>query len=185
MEITTKMIMGKNPCVDWPEEKVLKTIGKGKTLLELANLKISISDRIWVITRFLTDNQNRKFAIWCARSCKSKIPEINNYIDIIEKYYEGLATIEELRSAARAAYRAADRATDRATDWAADWAAYRAADCAAYCAADWAADRSAYSAADRAADRAAYRGADWVADMAAMRKKQIEKLKDIIKEGEI
>ena len=156
MEITTKMIMGKNPCVDWPEEKVLKTIGKGKTLLELANLKISISDRIWVITRFLTDNQNRKFAIWCARSCKSKIPEINNYIDIIEKYYEGLATIEELRSAARAAYRAADRATD----WAASRAASRAADCAAY------------------------RGADWAADMAAMRKKQIEKLKDIIKEGE-
>jgi len=138
-KITTKMIMEKNPCSDWTEERVKKVIGRGKTLLKLADLNIDIPDRIWVITRFLTDDKNRKFAIWCARSCKSKIPEINAYIDVIEKYYKGLATQEELDLA----YRAADRAADWAAYSAAYWAAYWAADSAAY----WAADNAAYWAA--------------------------------------
>jgi len=56
---------------------------------------------------------------------------------------------------------------------AAVWAAYRAADWAAYRAADSAADWAAYSAADRAAVWAAYR--------AKMRKKQVAKIKSLIK----
>ena len=73
-KITVSMIMKKKPCPDWPEEKVKKVIGMGKTLIEFIDLDIDILDRIWVITRFLSDDKNRKFAIWCARSCKSELP---------------------------------------------------------------------------------------------------------------
>ena len=151
MNITTEMILDKHPCPDWTEKRIAKHIGKGKTLLQIAKLKLDIPDIFWCITQFLPDDLNRKFAIWCARQCETNIPEIKNYIDVIEKYYAGKATREELNCA--------------------DWAAY------------WAADMAAGWAADMAAYRAAGRAADWTTDGAAMRKKQLAKLIEIIREA--
>ena len=153
MNITTKMIMAKKPCSEYTKEIVSGLIGKGKTLLEILSLKIPDDDIIWCVTKFLPDIENRKFAIWCARQCKTDIPEIKLYIDAIENYYiKKTISKEELDAADWAAYRAAD--------WAADWAAYGVA----YMAADWAADWAEYRAASSAA-----------------RKKQITKLKKIVR----
>ena len=113
MKITTDMIMAKNPCPEWPRERVSAYLGKGKTITAmlkdgLIGTDISCTDAIWGATKFLSDGINRKFAIWCARQCKSKLPEIKSYIDVIEKYYNGKATKEELEAADSAAYWAAD-----------------------------------------------------------------------------
>jgi hypothetical protein len=171
MKITVDMMMAKNPCPRWPRERVAAYLGDGKTEIEmlrdsLTGNGISPLDAIWGAAQFLPDEINRAFAIWCVRQCKTKIPEIAEYINVIERYYAGKATREELE----AAY------------WAADRAAYWAADRAAY----WAADRAAYWAACRAACRAAYwaayLAAGIAADRAAEYKKQIEKLIEMIKE---
>jgi len=136
-KITVKDILEKVPCSEWTEERLKKKIGAGKTLLEILNLRKTYArDKIWCVTRFLDDKTNRAFAIWCARRCKTKVKEVTEYIDVIERYYNGKATKEELQKA--------------------DWAAYSAAYEAAY----WAAYESAYWAADRAANEAAY----WVAE---------------------
>ena len=150
-KITAEMIMDKEPCEDWTEERVRKYIGKGKTLKEILEIKeVSEEDRIWCVTRFLPDKTNRAFAIWCAQQCRTDVQEIKDYIKVIKRYYAGKATDEELMAAKRAAY----------------WAAYWAADGAA-----------AYWAAERAAYRAAY----WAAERAIMRKNQIERLLSMIK----
>ena len=148
--------------------KVKGYIGEGKTLVEILNIKeINPQDRLWCVTKFFDDKTNRAFAIWCARLCKTDCKEVTDYIDVIERYYDGKATKEELEAADRAAYWAADRAAYRAADRADYWAAYWAADRAAYWVAYWAAyraaDREDYWAADRAADRADYWAADWAA----------------------
>jgi len=73
----------------------------------------------------LTELNQRRFAIWCARRCKTEITEITAYIDAIEGYYiKGNVDKEQLRTADRAAYRASYMAADRA--------AYCAACCAEY-----------------------------------------------------
>jgi hypothetical protein len=159
--ITAEMVKSKNPCNDWPIERLQEFYGKGKTLIEvLKSEDVSHSDRIWTATKFLSDKQNREFALWCARSLKTK--EANTFIDTIEK--EGKATQEELNEADRAvAY------------WAAYWAAYlaenQAVDLAANQAAGWAAG-----------------WADWAAGWATygdnVRQKQINKLIEIIKAKE-
>lgn len=154
--ITTEMILRYKPCSDWTEERIREQLGSGKTLLEIADMKdVEYRDRIWCITRFLPDKTNRKFAIWCARQCKTRVKEIKKYIDVIERYYAGKATKKELNVADSAAY----------------WAAYLAA-CDA-------ADAMVCNAADRAACNAACNAAD----IATMRKKQIRKLKELIKEA--
>jgi len=170
-KITAEMIMDKEPCEDWTEERVRKYIGKGKTLKEILEIKeVSEEDRIWCVTRFLPDKTNRAFAIWCAQQCRTDVQEIKDYIKVIKRYYAGKATDEELMAAERAAY------------WAADGAAYWVAERAAYRAAYWA----AYKAAERAVERAAYMAADgaaayWAAERAIMRKNQIERLLSMIK----
>ena len=48
-KITAEMIMDKEPCEDWTEERVRKYIGKGKTLKEILEIKeVSEEDRISV-----------------------------------------------------------------------------------------------------------------------------------------
>jgi hypothetical protein len=123
MRITTEMIMAKKPCADYTTERVHELIGDGKSLLEILAGDIPVEDRIWVIAQFLSDLENRKFAIWCARRVnRNNIPEITAYIDAIEAYYiTGSGTEDQMR----AAYWAADRAADSAADWAADGAAER------------------------------------------------------------
>lgn len=113
-KITVKMIMDKEPCKEYPESRVSELVGKGKTLTELLDLDIPEKDRIWVVAKFLDDKTNRAFAIWCARQCKTKCKEITEYINVIERFYDGKATEDEVRTAHRAAYSAADRAAYRA-----------------------------------------------------------------------
>jgi GGDEF domain-containing protein len=115
MRITTEMIMAKKPCADYTTERVHGLIGDGKSLLEILAGDIPAEDRIWVIAQFLSDLENRKFAIWCARRVnRNNIPEITAYIDAIEAYYiTGSGTEDQMRAADRAAYRAADGAAER------------------------------------------------------------------------
>ena len=135
-KITAKMVLAKKPC-SGHEEQIRKYFKKGRTIPQCLKLldvaEISADDKIWVATRFMPDAMNRKFAIWCARQCKTECKEVREYIDVIERYYNGKATQDELD----AAYRAANRAAY----WAACWTAYRAANRAAYSAADSAAAR--------------------------------------------
>ena len=113
-KITAEMIMDKEPCEDWTEERVRKYIGKGKTLKEILEIKeVSEEDRIWCVTRFLPDKTNRAFAIWCAQQCRTDVQEIKDYIKVIKRYYAGKATDKELKAAA---YWAADWAADSATE---------------------------------------------------------------------
>ena len=132
--ITVSDILKHGPCKNWTEEMIRAKIGNGKTLLQILQMRsVPVQDRIWCVERFLTDEENRAFAIWCARQCKTNISEIKTYIDVIERFYNGDATQEEL------------------------------------------------SAADRAAYREAYSAAYWAADRAKMRKKQVQKLREILK----
>jgi len=115
------------PCYD-PIEIPGITENTEMTLLECMKYqakKLTDTDKVWLATRFFTDTQNRTFAIWCARSCKTGIKEIKDFIDAIENYYiKKTITKEQLD----AAYLAAARAADWAAYSAADWAAYSAAD---------------------------------------------------------
>jgi hypothetical protein len=166
--LTAEMVKSKNPCENWPIERLQEFYGEGKTLIEvLKSEDVSYSDRVWTATKFLFDKQNREFALWCARSRKSKIKAINDYIDVIEKYYEGKATQKELDEARSAA----DSDAYSAAYWAAYLAANQVADLAAYLAAN--------QVADLAADWAAYWAAGWAAYLNA-RQKQINKLIEII-----
>ena len=114
---TVSEIMKHRPCEDWTKEMIAKRIGKGKTLLEISRLRgVPIKDKIWCITRFLPDDINRRFAVWCARQCETDVPEIGACIDAIEAYYFGDGTENDMRAADWAAYSAADRAAY----WAAD-----------------------------------------------------------------
>jgi len=116
------------------------------------------NDKIDTAIKHLTEMNQRKFAVWCARRCKTDVPEIEAYIDAIEAYYVTTAgTKAEMDAAERAAYGAADSA-----------AAYGAAFSAAYWAAYWAADSAAH----------------WAADWAAESKAQLRKLRAMIKQQE-
>ena len=125
-KISVADIRKKKPCYD-PTEIEGITEKTSMTLLEwmaIEGYKNGDADKVWLFSRFADDIVNRKFAIWCARRCKTNIPEIKAYIDAIEGYYIlGTHTEEQLRAA----------------DWAADWAAVSAA----VSAADWAASRAA------------------------------------------
>ena len=170
MIITTEMIMKKEPCKEYTQERVQELVGEGKTLLELTELDIPALDRVWVITRFLNSKTNRKFAIWCARRCKISIQAITDYVDITEKYYNGKATKEELRAARSVAcstsYHVAYHAINHAAYYTADYAANHAADYAAYFAAYHAIDYATHYAANPEVEQ----------------KRQIEKLKELIGE---
>ena len=135
-KITAEMVLAKNPC-SGHEEQIKKYFKKGRTIPQCLKLldvaEISTDDKIWVATRFMPDAMNRKFAIWCARSCKTECKEIREYINVIERFYNGKATEDELAAA----------------DSAANSVAYDAAYNVAYSAADNAAYRAAYRAAAR------------------------------------
>jgi len=152
MKITYKKVMDKNPCYD-PYEKYGISKKKKLDLIDVFGMRrVPIPDKIWIVIEFLPEIEQRRFAIWCARRCKTSVIEITDYIDAIEDHYiHGTITYEAMRVAYWTA------------DWTADWAAYRAA--------YWAADRAAYWAADRAAY--------WAADRAE-RKSQLRELKSIV-----
>ena len=166
-KITAKMVLAKKSCPGH-EEQIKKYFKMGRTIPQCLKLldvaEIPTDDKIWAATRFMPDAMNRKFAIWCARQCKTECKEIREYINVIERYYNGKATQDELNTAYWAANSAAYWAVFRAANSAANWAAYRAA------------NRAANDAAYCAAYRAAYRAACWT----AARKEQIAKIKELI-----
>ena len=114
-KITVEDILDKEPCEEWTEERLRAKIGEGKTLLEILDMEdVSANNRIWCVAQFLDEKTNRAFAIWCARQCKFNIKEHNEYIDVIEKFYNNEATLEELQEADYKAYEASNMAEDRA-----------------------------------------------------------------------
>lgn len=173
MIITVEDILKHKPCGDWTEER-LRKYGDRLSLTEILSLKsVSVEDKIWCVTRFLPDNVNRAFAIWCARQCKCDTPEVNNYIDVIEKHYiDKAATEEEMKAADRAAC----GAVCWYACWAVDWTAYMAAHMAAYKASDRAVCWASYWTAYRSVCWASYRDAE--------RSNQLDKLKELVATGE-
>jgi len=171
MKITVEKILREKPCKEWTEKRLRKYLGKGKTLSEILQFRgVSVADKIWCASRFLPDKVNHKFAIWCARQCKLTIKEIEDYIDVIEKYFNGNASEGELHNAHRTAYRTVISANSNA---------YRGA----YLAANWTTLRVANWAVIGAANWAAY----WVIDRTAnsvMRRKQLKQLKAMVAELE-
>lgn len=50
--ITTSLVMGYNPCPDFPEARVSGLLGEGKTPLEILDLKgVTIQERLWCLLR--------------------------------------------------------------------------------------------------------------------------------------
>ena len=170
MKITAEMILEKTPCYEWVDRLKNEFAGQEKTLIEILQMDdIPPEGRLWVATQFLSERQNRLFAVWCAREAltlvKNPDPRSVAACDIAERFARGEATAEELAAAALAA--AAAHAAAFAAD-AADVAAARAAHAAARAAA---AAHAAAIAAALAAD-----AADAAAALAAQIKKLIEML---------
>ncbi len=67
-KITTEFIMSHGPCPDYPRSRVDQLIGSGKTPLQILNLDIPATDRVWVMTRsgILTHSELVQFTINCA-----------------------------------------------------------------------------------------------------------------------
>jgi len=181
-KISVAQIRKHEPCYD-PTEIEGITEKTKMTLLDWMNYKaekLTDIDKVWLFSKIGTNLQRRKFAIWCARQCETARKEIKEYIDTAEKYYiYKIVTKKELDKAYSAAYKTAY--------WVAYWAADNKADCVTYNAAY----RAAYNAACRATYWAAYRAAYWAADRIAdsaakseVRKKQVEKIKELLKEKE-
>jgi len=160
--ISVKEIRKYNPCYDPTEIEGITE--KTKMTLYWINYKaekLTDADKVWLFSKFGTDLQRRKFAIWCAKQRKTARKEIKKYIDTAEKYYiYKTATKRELDEAERVAYWAADNKADSVTYNAAYWAAKKAADWAAYNAADCMVGSVTKS---------------------EVRKKQVEKIKNLLK----
>jgi hypothetical protein len=182
--VTLQQAISKS-CSDYGEEQLLKLSNDRRVipLIDVLDMDIPFDDKIYFITRFLSEYENRMIAAACAELVlhiyEGEYPKNmrpRNAIKAARLFAMGEIDRSEL-SAARAADRAADLAVDRAADRAAAWSASRAAYLAASRSAAWsaswaaylAASRAAYLAVDRAADRAAARAADRAAARDAAR----------------
>ena len=163
---TLNAIRACEPCADgWA--KLMAHLGKtGADDEPLPLTKIldsnGLGDAIWAL-RAVTgqDREIRRFAVWCARQVQHlmKNPRSLSALDVAERYADGLATDEELRTARAAAGDDAAWDAAGAAAWAAagDDAAWDAARAAAWFAAGDAAawfaagDDAAWSAAGDAA----------------------------------
>jgi len=88
-KISIAQIRKHEPCYD-PTEIEGITEKTKMSLLDWINYKaekLTDEDKVWLFAKFGTNLQRRKFAIWCARQCKSTSKEIKKYIDTAEKYY--------------------------------------------------------------------------------------------------
>lgn len=142
----------------------------GYTLLDYLNHDTCPpKDKIWCVTRFLDDRSNRLFAVWCAKEALEHVenpdPRSLKAIEVAEKFASGGVSYWELGTANLDAYAVAEdaytyAAYDASCDDACD-AAYDSAEVLAN------APRCSFSH-DTPFER---------------RKKQIEKLKKEIQEG--
>ena len=164
-KVTVDDIMAHYPCEEYPRERIEELWGgrESLTLTEILDLGIPTEDRIWAVTKFLSEEENGQFARWCAL----RVVHLWYCPDVVKRYLE--TGDEGLRDAARTAALAAARTVAlnavHAAAWNAAWNAARAAWNAADAA--WNASRAARTAADAA------RGEE--------RRKQIEKLKELVR----
>jgi len=164
MIITTEQIMSWRPCGRYDESIVSGLIGDGKTPLEIAELEITIEDRLWVLLRTDIIPEMALHSIACDFAQEvahlNTDPRVQAAIDAKRKWIAGQISDKELEAA-------------RAAAWAATWEATWEAAMAAATAAAMAAAR----AAARAAAMAAARAAAW----AATREKQLNIVKTYLK----
>jgi len=151
MKISTEIIKSLNPCLRRFNNYVEHYSDFNGTLEDFVMLEnITYLDKIWVITKLFTKEQNVKFAIKCASSVlnifEERYPKDKRPRQALEAA-ENYLISTDTAAAADAAYDAAYAATYAATYAAAD-AAYAAAYAATYAAA--AAD-TVYAAATYAA----------------------------------
>lgn len=89
MIITTEAILSKLPCSEWTEERIRKQIGSGKTLLQILDITTHHWDRLWCITKFLDNDTNKKFGIWCIKESRFESKFEKRDIEEIEYAYSG------------------------------------------------------------------------------------------------
>ena len=141
---TLNKIRSHSPCSDgWAKLlKHLRKSGPDDEPLALTTIIDSngLADAIWCLRACDgIDRQTRLYAVWCARQVQHLMTDERSIaaLDVAERYANGLATDEELKTAetaARAAWNAVADATGAA--WAAAWAV-RAVRAAAWAANDF------------------------------------------------
>ena len=160
--ITLANIKSHDPCTSgW--KKLLESKGGTKAdynkPFPVSDILVSndLADTLWVL-RCLPEHDKlwRKFAWWCATQVVHHTDDdsVQECLDVVERYCDGLANDDELKAAKAAAKAAANWAAADSADSAASSAAYWAANSAAYWAAYWAVNSVANSAAYLAADSA-------------------------------
>lgn len=191
---TLNAIRAHNPCADgWAT--LLAHLGKtapDNEPLPLVTILDSngLDDALWAL-RAVTgeDARIRRYAVWCARQVQHLMTDPSSFtaLDVAERYADGLATDDELRTAWDAAgapaWDAAWSATCDAAWSATGEAAWAGAWAAAWAAARAAAAAAAAAAADATADATAW-GASRDAAWAAMRKRQAEQFRRVFGDEE-
>ena len=164
MIITTEQIMAWSSCDRYNESIVSDLIGDGKTPLEIAELEITIEDRLWVLLRTDIIPEMALHSIACdfAQSVAhfNTDPRVQAAIDAKRKWIAGKISDKELEAARAAAWEAAWEATGEAA---------------------MAAAMAATMAAVRAAAREAAMAAAMEAAMAAAWEKQLNIVKTYLK----
>ena len=164
MQTTLKKIRAHSPCASgWT--RLLTFLGKTKVdnealLLSTVLQSNGLNDTLWCLQAVDGfEREKRLFAVWCARQVQHLMTDPRSLaaLDVVERFANGQASLEELGAAAADATEATDDA---------DTTAANAANAAE--AATWA------NAADRAATWAN------VADRAASRASQIQELKRVL-----
>jgi hypothetical protein len=154
LEITTEIISKLNPCKDRFDNFKTHYPNFNSDLVEFIKLEeISYNDKIWVITRLFSVEQNRSLAFKCAYSVlpiyENKYTEKKELRITLEAYMQDRSEENrvKLKNVASAATTAAAYAADA---YAAAYAAYAAAFAVAYV------TYAAYAAAAAAVDAATY-----------------------------
>jgi hypothetical protein len=166
--VTLEQAMLKS-CSDYGEEQLLKLSNDRRVipLVDVLDMDIPFDDRVYFVTRFLSDYENRMIAAAC--------------VELVLHIYEGeyphdMRPRNAIKAARLFAMGEIDRselAASRSAAMDAAWAAARAASMATSCYAAWSALWDAYLAAARVASmdaaRVASRDAAWAAAWSASR----------------
>ena len=131
--VTIDQIMAREPCEEYPRERVEELFAgrESLTALELLDLEIPFQDRLWVFCKcgLLSAKDLRLFACDCAESAlhifEGKNPgdsRPREAISVARRYAVGDATSEELSSAWSAAWSAACDAASSAARGKKEWA---------------------------------------------------------------
>jgi hypothetical protein len=134
--ITVKQIMELEPCDEYPESKVEELIGKGKTPLEMCDLKIPVHDIFWVLfsDEIIPDKTLHELACkFAEQSLKAERkagrephPDSWKAIKVKRQWLKSKATNKQLSAAESAAWSAVRSAAESAAEsaaWSAAWSA--------------------------------------------------------------